>query len=282
MNREQLRREIPTIMGVLNVTPDSFSDGGMYLNADAAVQAGLAMAQSGASIVDVGGESTRPGAQDVPAEEELRRVLPVVEALARRGIRVSIDTRKAAVADATLSAGASMINDVTGFRDPEMRRLAAERGCEIVIMHMQGTPQTMQVNPHYDDVVAEVQRFLLQQANTCVAEGVKPEKIWIDPGIGFGKTLDHNLALLRALPTFVQTGFPVLVGVSRKSFISHLTGESEPTKRFPGSAAAALWAAHCGVQALRVHDVAETLQALLVWRALDRKSPSGAVPTRIS
>ncbi|GIV03273.1 MAG: dihydropteroate synthase [Fimbriimonadales bacterium] len=269
MNREQLLREIPTIMGVLNVTPDSFSDGGRYLDTNAAIEAGFAMSRAGAAIVDVGGESTRPGAQDVPAEEELSRVLPVVEALAKRGITVSIDTRKAAVADAALKAGARIVNDVSGFRDPAMRRVAAEHDASIIIMHMQGTPQTMQVNPHYEDVVSEVLEFLVEQAEQCMAAGIARERIWIDPGIGFGKALDHNLTLLRHLPKFVATRYPVLLGASRKSFIAHLTGESDPTKRLPGSVAAALWGARCGVKALRVHDVEETLQALLIWQALD-------------
>jgi dihydropteroate synthase len=243
-------------MGVLNVTPDSFSDGGHHATASAAVAYGRQMVADGADWVDVGGESTRPGAEPVAEAEELRRVLPVVEELAAAGIRVSIDTRKASVARAAVAAGATLVNDVSA----SLGGVAAELGVAWAAMHAQGDPTTMQHDPRYDDVVAEVQEFLVTAADAALAAGV-PE-VWIDPGIGFGKTLEHNLALLAHLPELVATGHPVLVGTSRKGFLGHLLGVSDRTAgrapvedRLEGSLATATWAMACGVQMVRAHDV---------------------------
>ena len=238
-------------MGVLNVTPDSFSDGGRWLDAGAAVAHGLRMVEEGADVVDVGGESTRPGAEPVGTEEELRRVLPVVEALAPH-VRVSIDTRKAEVAEAALAAGASLLTDVSAALAP----VARAAGAGWVAMHMRGEPRTMQQDPTYDDVVAEVRAFLVERAETA---GV--EEVWIDPGIGFGKTMDHNLALLAHLDALVATGYPVVVGTSRKAFLGRLTGDSPAGDRVEASVATAAWALSQGVSMVRVHDVAPTVAA---------------------
>jgi dihydropteroate synthase len=243
------------VMGVLNVTPDSFSDGGRWLDRDAAIAHGLAMAAAGADIVDVGGESTRPGARPVPADVEIARVIPVIEALAPR-VRVSVDTRKREVAERAVEAGATLVNDVSA----SLWEVAAAAGVGWVAMHMRGTPETMQEDPRYDDVVREVRDFLVERAGRAAAAGV-PE-VWIDPGIGFGKTLAHNLALLASLGELVATGFPVLVGASRKSFIGALTGGAPPDDRLEGSLAVAVWAVHQGARMVRVHDVAPTVQAL--------------------
>ncbi|MBC7266738.1 MAG: dihydropteroate synthase [Coriobacteriia bacterium] len=257
-------------MGIVNVTPDSFSDGGEHATADAAVEHGLRLVREGADILDVGGESTRPGSDEVPPDVESARVLPVVERLAREaGVPVSIDTRHAEVAHAALASGASIVNDVAGFRDSAMVEVAAASDAGLVVMHMLGEPKSMQANPRYDDVVAEVRAFLERQATALVAAGVAPERICVDPGIGFGKTLDHNLALLRALSELASLGYPVLVGASRKRMIGDLTGEPEPKRRLGGSVAVALWAATHGASVVRVHDVRETKQALTVWGALE-------------
>jgi dihydropteroate synthase len=258
----------PLVMGVLNVTPDSFSDGGRYLDRNAAIAHGLDLAAEGAHIVDVGGESTRPGAASVDEDEETQRVIPVVRALSEAGVRVSIDTRKAAVARLAIDAGATIVNDVSaGLHD-----VAAAGGVGWVAMHMQGDPQTMQRDPRYDDVVAEVRAFLVERAETAATAGVR--EIWIDPGIGFGKTADHNLALLADLDALVATGWPVLVGASRKAFIGRLhavsDGAVEPAgedDRVEGSVAVAAWAALRGAAAVRVHDVAATVGALAALEA---------------
>ena len=216
-----------TVMGVVNVTPDSFSDGGLWLDADAAIDHGVALAEQGAEILDVGGESTRPGAEPVSEAEELRRVIPVLEGLGERalGAVLSIDTSKLEVARAALAAGAGYVNDVTAFRhDPEIAGLVADAGCDCCLMHMKGEPRTMQADPRYDDVVDEVRVFLEQRAAFAVAHGVAPERIHLDPGIGFGKSLEHNVTLLRRLDEIVALGFPVVVGVSRKAFLGALTG----------------------------------------------------------
>jgi dihydropteroate synthase len=251
--------ERPLVMGILNVTPDSFSDGGRFFETDRAIARGRAMIDEGADVVDVGGESTRPGARPVGADEELRRVIPVVEALVGEA-RVSVDTTKEAVARAAVDAGASLINDVSASLWP----VAAERGVGWVAMHRQGTPTTMQVDPHYDDVVAEVVDFLVDRAGAATDSGVA--EVWIDPGIGFGKTTGHNLELLAAIPTMTATGYPVLVGTSRKRFIGALTatrsGEPDPVEeRLPGSLATATLAMQSGAGMVRVHDVAPTVQA---------------------
>lgn len=268
--RYPLSLERPLVMGIVNVTPDSFSDGGEHATADAAVEHGLRLVREGADILDVGGESTRPGSDEVPPDVESARVLPVVERLAREaGVPVSIDTRHAEVAHAALASGASIVNDVAGFRDSAMVEVAAASDAGLVVMHMLGEPKSMQANPRYDDVVAEVRAFLERQATALVAAGVAPERICVDPGIGFGKTLDHNLALLRALSELASLGYPVLVGASRKRMIGDLTGEPEPKRRLGGSVAVALWAATHGASVVRVHDVRETKQALTVWGALE-------------
>jgi dihydropteroate synthase len=256
-----------TIMGVVNVTPDSFSDGGRYLEPGAAVEHGRRLAAEGADILDVGGESTRPGAAEVPAAEELRRVLPVVEGLAGAGPTVSIDTSKAAVAEAALDAGAGYVNDVTAFRgDPRLAGLVASRSVPCCLMHMLGTPRTMQDDPRYDDVVSEVKAFLDERLAFAVAEGVAEERVMLDPGIGFGKTIDHNLALLARLDEIAALGRPVVVGVSRKSFLGAITGR-EADERAVATAAANVLALERGASVFRVHDVAETLDALAVAAA---------------
>jgi dihydropteroate synthase len=257
----------PKLMGIVNVTPDSFSDGGLFLDAEAAIAHGRELAEQGAEILDVGGESTRPGAEEVSAEEELARVVPVVEGLA--GVAtVSIDTSKAAVAEATLDAGASIVNDVTALRrDPEIGGLCAERGAGLVLMHMRGDPRTMQENPVYDDVVDEVKAFLAERLQVAVEAGVAEERIWLDPGIGFGKTLEHNLELLRRLGELRDLGRPLVVGTSRKSFIGKIDG-SAVGERLGGTIASSVLAAAEGADVLRVHDVAEMAQALRVATAV--------------
>jgi dihydropteroate synthase len=245
-------------MGVVNVTPDSFSDGGRFFGVGAAVAHGRRLAAAGAGIVDVGGESTRPGAEPVAAAEELERVLPVVSALASDGIRVSIDTRHVEVAEAAVAAGASIVNDVSASED--LMAVAAAAGAGYVAMHAKGDPRTMQVDPRYDDVVDEVHGFLAVAA--AQARQVGCREVWVDPGIGFGKTVRHNLALLAALPELVDVGVPVVLGASRKGFLGLLTGGAPADDRLEASVAVATWAFHCGVAVVRAHDVLETVQAL--------------------
>jgi dihydropteroate synthase len=259
----------PAVMGVLNVTPDSFSDGGLFLEPDAAVARAEAMVAEGADLIDVGGESTRPGAAPVAAEEELRRVIPVLERLdaGRPRAQLSIDTSKARVAEAALAAGAGFVNDVTALRaDPAMAAVVGSSGATLCLMHMLGEPRTMQDDPRYRDVVSEVKRFLEERLAFAVGEGIGEERIWLDPGIGFGKTLEHNLELLRRLDEIVAIGRPVLVGASRKRFIGDLTGRPED-ERLAGSVAAAVIAFGRGASMLRVHDVAATRDALAVAAA---------------
>jgi dihydropteroate synthase len=255
-----------TIMGVVNVTPDSFSDGGRYLDPRTAIGHGEQLAAEGAAILDVGGESTRPGADPVSEQEELRRVVPVVEGLA--GVaRISIDTSKVAVAAAALDAGADYVNDVTAFRsDPGLAGLVAERGVDCCLMHMLGTPRTMQRDPRYDDVVSEVKAFLEARLAYAVGEGVAEERVMLDPGIGFGKTVEHNLELIRRLDEIVAIGRPVVFGVSRKSFLGKLTGR-EVGERAVATAAANVLALERGASIFRVHDVRETVDALTVAAA---------------
>jgi dihydropteroate synthase len=256
-----------SLMGVVNVTPDSFSDGGLFLDADAAVAHGRRLLGEGADILDVGGESTRPGAEPVGDEEELRRVLPVVERLAAEGGRVSIDTAKATVARAALEAGAEIVNDVTAFRgSPEMAGLVADRGPRCVLMHMLGEPRTMQDDPRYDDVVSAVRAFLEERLAFAVDEGVAEDRVWLDPGIGFGKTLEHNLELIRRLDEIVAVGRPVVVGTSRKSFLGKLTGRPE-RERVAGTVATNVLALERGASVFRVHDVTATRDALTVAAA---------------
>jgi dihydropteroate synthase len=255
-----------TIMGVVNVTPDSFSDGGRYLDAAAAIAHGEQLVAQGASMLDVGGESTRPGADPVSVEEELRRVVPVVERLAGSA-RVSIDTSKAAVAAAALDAGADFVNDVTAFRgDPDLAALVAARGVDCCLMHMLGTPRTMQRDPRYDDVVSDVKAFLEERLAYAVNEGVAEERVTLDPGIGFGKTVEHNLELIRRLDELVALGRPVVFGVSRKSFLGKLTGR-DVDERAVATAAANVLALERGASIFRVHDVPETVDALTVAAA---------------
>ena len=263
-----MTRARPLVMGVLNVTPDSFSDGGRYLETEAAVAHGLRLAQEGADVVDVGGESTRPGAGPVAEQEELNRVLPVVERLAAElRVPLSIDTSKAEVARRAIEAGAGFLNDVTALAgDPGMAEVAAASGVDVCLMHMRGTPRTMQEDPRYGDVVAEVAAFLEQRLQFATGRGIAEERIWLDPGVGFGKALEHNLELLRRLDEIVALGRPVLVGASRKRFIGALTGKPED-QRLGGSLAAALIAMERGAAMLRVHDVAATRDAVDVFSA---------------
>jgi dihydropteroate synthase len=266
--RFQLPEDRAAVMGVLNVTPDSFSDGGEFLNAEAAIAHGIVLAEEGADLIDVGGESTRPGAKPVPEEEELSRVLPVIEALVAEEIAVSIDTMKPVVAREAVAVGAIAINDVNGLRSPGMLEVASASGAFVCIMHMLGEPRTMQHEPRYDDVVSEVLEWLLQRAENAEAAGIPRDRIWLDPGVGFGKTVDHNLSLLRATAEFASSGYPILIGASRKSFIGKIAEEPEADNRLPGSLAAALYAAQKGARILRVHDVAATVQALAIQSAI--------------
>jgi dihydropteroate synthase len=253
------------LMGVLNVTPDSFSDGGKFLDADEAIEHGLKMAADGAAIIDVGPESTRPGAKPVPVSEQISRAVPVIEAIAKKTKScISIDTTNYEVAKAALDAGAGMINDITALADERMAQLAAECQVPVVLMHIQGTPQTMQIEPKYDDVVAEVLAFLLDRAKRAERLGIPRELIFIDPGIGFGKTVEHNLQLLASIDRFVKTGYRVLIGPSRKNFIGKLTGKENPADRIFGTAAAVALCAAAGVAIIRVHDVAEMLDVVKI------------------
>jgi dihydropteroate synthase len=267
--------ERPLIMGVINVTPDSFSDGGLFLDAQQAVEHGERLVADGAAILDVGGESTRPageaygeGAQPVSAEEELERVVPVVERLATQaGPRVSIDTTKVAVAEACLQAGARIVNDVSAFRlEPEMAGLVASAGATCCLMHMLGEPRTMQRDPRYEDVVSEVKAFLEERLAFATGEGVPEERVWLDPGIGFGKTVEHNLELIRRLDEIVAIGRPVAIGTSRKSFLGKITGR-DVGERVPGTVATNVIAYERGASVFRVHDVAEVADALKVASA---------------
>ena len=260
------------VMGVVNMTPDSFSDAGQFDSPEAALAHALWLAAQGADILDIGGESTRPGAAPVSEAEELDRVIPLIRALrAQSDLPISVDTMKPAVARAAVEAGATIWNDVTALRHaPESLAVCAELGCEVVLMHMQGEPGTMQSDPQYGDVAAEVADFLARRADAAIAAGVVADRIWLDPGIGFGKhATRHNLPLLKQLDRIVALGFPVLLGVSRKSFIGAVSGGPIPAgERLGGSIAAALAGAQAGVAAVRVHDVRETVQALAVWRAI--------------
>jgi dihydropteroate synthase len=273
-------KPIAKLMGIVNVTPDSFSDGGEFLDSAAAIAHGAELVVEGADILDIGGESTRPGAAAVGAEEEKRRVVPVIEALAGEAtVPVSIDTSKAEVAAAAIDAGASIVNDVTALADPEMAPLLAERGTELILMHMQGSPRTMQEHPVYDDVVDDVRAFLAQRIERATTAGVAEEKIWIDPGIGFGKTVEHNLELLRRLGELRRLGRPILVGTSRKSFIGKLTG-ADVGERLGGTIATSVLAVANGADALRVHDVGPVREALVAAVAILDPERAAAVGER--
>jgi dihydropteroate synthase len=274
----------PRVMGIVNVTPDSFADGGAHSDTAAAIAHGLKLAEEGADLLDIGGESTRPGAREVPLEEELARVIPVIEALAKRtSLPISIDTSKPAVMRAAVAAGAGLINDVFALRQEGALDAAAALGVPVCLMHMQGTPADMQAAPEYDDVVGEVHTFLTQRIFACEMAGISKKSIVIDPGFGFGKTTAHNLALLAQLSRFVELGVPVLAGLSRKRTIGELTGRELPD-RIHGSVAAALIAAQNGAKLIRVHDVAATVDALKVWSAVaavpppKKKSSGPAMP----
>lgn len=259
----------PRVMGIVNVTPDSFSDGGEHATLEAAVAHALRLAEEGADVLDIGGESSRPGAEDVPLDEELRRVIPVIARLAEETtLPISIDTSKPEVMRAAVAAGACMINDVYALRRDGALDAAADLGVPVVLMHMQGEPRTMQAAPEYDDVVADVHRFLAERIFAAEMSGIPKKKIVVDPGFGFGKTTAHNLALLAQLERFTDLGVPVLAGLSRKRSIGELTGRDDPHARVHGSVAAHLIAAQRGAKLLRVHDVAATVDALKVWNAL--------------
>jgi dihydropteroate synthase len=256
------------IMGIVNVTPDSFSDGGLFLESERAIRHARELLAGGADLLDIGGESTRPGARAVTAEEELARVAPVIAGMRGNGAPISIDTSKLAVAEAALEAGAEIVNDVTALRaEPELAGLCAQRDCGLVLMHMRGTPRTMQENPTYDDVVDDVKAFLAERIEFATAAGVAEERIWIDPGIGFGKTVDHNLELLRRLREVRGLGRPIVIGTSRKSFLGKLTGR-EVDERLGGTVASNVLALRAGADVFRVHDVAEVDQALRVAEAI--------------
>jgi dihydropteroate synthase len=255
-------------MGIVNVTPDSFSDGGEWFEREAAITHARALVDEGAAILDIGGESTRPYSDPVSEDEERARVVPVIEALRDTGAQLSVDTMKLAVARDAIAAGATYVNDVTAFRhDPALAGLVAEHGCDCCLMHMLGDPRTMQVDPRYDDVVAEITAFLEERAAFAVAEGIAEERIQIDPGIGFGKTVDHNLELLRRLDEIVALGFTVVVGTSRKAFLGRLTGREDPHDRVAGTVATNVLALERGATVFRVHDVAATADALTVAAA---------------
>ncbi len=262
----------PAVMAILNVTPDSFSDGGRHFDRDVAIDAALRMEKDGAAIIDVGGESTRPGSDEVPVDEELERVVPVIEGIRKRSdVRISVDTRKARVAAAALDAGADIINDVSALRhDAEMRLLAATRRVPVILMHMRGEPRTMQENPQYDDVVRDVARELETWRDEAVAAGIDPANVLIDPGIGFGKTFEHNLELLAHCDELTRIA-PVVIGASRKGFIGHLTGQAGGAPRMAGSLATVAAAHRGGAAIVRVHDVRETVDFLKVLRAIEAR-----------
>ncbi|HVF35958.1 MAG TPA: dihydropteroate synthase [Candidatus Saccharimonadia bacterium] len=268
-NGRKLILDRARIMGVLNLTPDSFSDGGAYGDVDTAVARGVAMVEEGADLVDIGGESTRPGANAVTAAEEIARVVPVIEALSKRVVvPISIDTSKPEVMRAAVAAGAGLVNDVRALQADGAIEACAELGVPVVLMHMLGEPRTMQDDPQYDDVVAEVHRFLAQRLLACDFAGIDRKRVLVDPGFGFGKSLEHNVALLRALRRFTELGVPVVAGLSRKATIGKLTGREVPAERVHGSVAAALVAVQRGAAIVRVHDVAATRDALSVWQAI--------------
>lgn len=265
------------VMGIVNVTPDSFSDGGLLSDADEAVAHGVRLAAEGADILDIGGESTRPGSDPVPVDEEVARVVPVVAGLheaAPDGVALSVDTRRPAVARAAIEAGASIVNDVTAAADPVMFDVVRETGAGLVLMHMLGEPKTMQDDPRYDDVVTEVRDFLAARLGAAVAAGVPRDRLCVDPGIGFGKNLTHNLTLLHDIASFEDLRVPVLVGASRKRFIGQLTGVDDPADRVEGTAGAVAWCAANGVDVVRVHDVLEMTRVVRVVDAIARGAPS--------
>lgn len=274
-----LRLDRPRVVGIVNVTPDSFSDGGAHAETGAAIEHGLKLLEHGADMLDIGGESTRPGARDVDVDEEVRRVIPVIRGLSRQcSAPLSVDTSKPAVMRAAVEAGAGMINDVRALREAGSLEAAAELGVPVCLMHMQGQPRSMQSAPHYDDVVAQVHRFLAERVFACEMAGIDKRRVLVDPGFGFGKLLEHNLALLRAIAQFVDLAAGVYVGLSRKSMIGAITGRESPADRLAGSLAAALVAVQRGAVLVRAHDVAATVDALKVWKAV-HDGDTGARPS---
>ncbi len=269
LGRFELPLDRPLIMGVVNVTPDSFSDGGQFLSANAAIDHAHQLIEEGADILDVGGESTRPGAQPVAIDEELRRVLPIIEALSSSSVPVSIDTMKPEVMKAAIQAGASMVNDVNALRAPGALEICADGGIAVCLMHMQGEPRTMQLEPNYADVVAEVKAYLFDRAQACERAGIAKDRIVVDPGFGFGKNREHNLTLLRNLSVFRDLGYPVLAGLSRKSVLGKITGQ-EVVSRVSASVAAAMLAVQNGANIIRVHDVHATKDALAILHAVNQ------------
>ena len=259
----------PLVMGILNVTPDSFSDGGEAFAFNDALKRAMTMMDDGVDIIDVGGESTRPGAASVSRDDEIRRTVPVIERLVKAGAVVSIDTRHAQVMQAALDVGATILNDVSALTGPGALDVAARSSASVVLMHMQGEPGTMQANPTYDDAPAEVLAYLKARVAACEAAGIARERIAVDPGIGFGKTVQHNLQIIQRLGIYDGLGLPLLLGASRKSFIGAVTGEKDPQKRLAGSIAAAMAGVARGATLLRVHDVAETVQAVKLWQAIE-------------
>ncbi len=272
----------PVVMGIVNVTPDSFSDGGQWLDPDKAIAHALRLVADGAGILDIGGESTRPGANPVAADEQLRRIVPVFEGLRGVDARLSVDTTKAAVAAAAIDAGADIVNDVTALRDdPDLAVLCAERGVTVCLMHMLGEPRTMQDDPHYDDVVDDIKAFLIERLEHATAAGIAEDKVWLDPGIGFGKNVDHNLALLGRLDELAAIGRPIVVGTSRKGFIGRISGQ-EIEGRVPGTIATNVIALGNGAEVFRVHDVAAVAQALDLAAATFRGQWTGATTSTTS
>ena len=264
-----IRLDQPQVMGIVNATPDSFSDGGEYAEADAAAEAGARMSGEGAAIIDVGGESTRPGAKDVWEEDEIQRIVPVIQRLAASGTAVSVDTRKASVMGAGIGEGARLVNDVSALTwDPQSAAVVAKAGVPVVLMHHQGNPQSMQDSPRYDDALVEVYLWLEERINAAVESGIARDKILVDPGIGFGKTVAHNLELINGLALLHGLGCPIVLGASRKRMIGALSNEAPADQRLAGSLALALKAAEQGAQIIRVHDVRDTVQALKIWRGL--------------
>jgi dihydropteroate synthase len=274
-DREIVCGERTLLMGIVNVTPDSFSDGGAFLDTASAVDHGVRLAEEGADVLDVGGESTRPGAAEVPGDEEMDRVVPVIERLVKQvDVPIGVDTRKPHVGRRALRAGASIVNDVTAGADPEMLGVVRDAGAGLVLMHMLGDPRTMQDDPRYDDVVTDVRDFLASRIGSAVAAGVPRASLCVDPGIGFGKTIDHNLAILRAIASFRELRTPVLVGASRKRFIGQLTGVDDPADRIEGTAGAVAWCAAQGVDVVRVHDVLQMRRVVNVVDAIARAKGS--------
>ncbi|MBT8553105.1 dihydropteroate synthase [Polynucleobacter paneuropaeus] len=261
-------RKRPLVMGILNTTPDSFSDGGLFQSAKAALAHAEQMIESGVDIIDIGGESTRPGAEPISLQEELDRVMPVIESLVNCGMALSIDTYRAETMKAALAAGVDCVNDIWGLRQAGAAQVVSNHPeCGLVLMHMQRDPQTMQFDPHYEDVIAQVSAFLIERANVLIHQGVSADRIALDPGFGFGKSLEHNLTMLSQFERFTQLGFPVLAGISRKSMLGKLTGR-ESDGRLAASIAAVIMAADRGARIVRVHDVADTIDALKIWEAV--------------